>query len=298
MTVRKLKTTVLDFLTVSTLMLNLKDIVMLKMRIIMVAVFYLNIGVLYAEDTERISMAIHYIAKFKNIMERKEFHIDEMILEIGGRQTSFYSRWNRLRSDMIDSLERNGGNDSWEIQSKLNDIPRSYFIYSVFNNYPDPESRRVYCNHYMPVFYDEPIEMQQWNFADRDSTILGYSCQMAKCQFRGHSWTVWFTPDIPVVCGPWKLSGLPGLILYASDDNGFCTFEAIGLKNGDGSRLYHPKSKALKSTRKQEMEFATLRYSDVNEYLKRMGIPAAQMVGKDGTLQKITAKTAILLENE
>ncbi|MDO5607309.1 MAG: GLPGLI family protein, partial [Capnocytophaga sp.] len=60
----------------------------------------------------------------------------------------------------------------------------------------------------------------------KKATIMGMECTQAKGSFRGRSYTVWFTPEIPVPFGPWKLGGLPGLILEASDDLGGATFVA------------------------------------------------------------------------
>ncbi len=55
-----------------------------------------------------------------------------------------------------------------------------------------------------------------WTLVD-DSTksVLGYECHLAETDFRGRHWKAWYTMDIPVSLGPWKLSGLPGLILAA-----------------------------------------------------------------------------------
>ena len=51
-------------------------------------------------------------------------------------------------------------------------------------------------------------------------------CQKASTTYRGRDYVVWFTPEIPVSHGPWKLRGLPGLIIEASDLTGKYEFIA------------------------------------------------------------------------
>ena len=76
----------------------------------------------------------------------------------------------------------------------------------------------------------EPIPVQDWNIVtDSTRQILGYHCCMATTTFRGRKWTVYFTDEIPLPLGPWKLGGLPGLILSA-EVNEFITIEAVGIK--------------------------------------------------------------------
>ncbi len=80
--------------------------------------------------------------------------------------------------------------------------------------------------------YEEPIEVPQWELLDSVKTVIGYECQLAQTDFRGRRWLAWFTTEIPIGEGPWKLSGLPGLILEAYDSAGHYRFEATGmLKN-------------------------------------------------------------------
>jgi GLPGLI family protein len=69
------------------------------------------------------------------------------------------------------------------------------------------------------------LEKPEWNISpDSIKTIEGYTCLMAKGFVRGRDYAVWFTPDIPVSAGPWKLWGLPGLIVSVQS-------------NGDGAEM-------------------------------------------------------------
>ncbi|HET8574074.1 MAG TPA: GLPGLI family protein [Edaphocola sp.] len=54
-----------------------------------------------------------------------------------------------------------------------------------------------------------------WKIKEKYRTISGYKCQQAIGRFRGREYRVWFTKDIPLPYGPWKLYGLPGLIIKA-----------------------------------------------------------------------------------
>lgn len=81
--------------------------------------------------------------------------------------------------------------------------------------------------------YNEPIEAMNWEICDSTKVIFGYECTMAKVDYHGREWTAWFTPDIPIQAGPWKLTGLPGLILEASESSGQHWFSATGIEKSD-----------------------------------------------------------------
>lgn len=80
-------------------------------------------------------------------------------------------------------------------------------------------------------YYKEPLEEIQWEIADSTKTVLGYECVMATADYHGREWTAWFSPDIPMQEGPWKLTGLPGLILEANDSTGQHAFTATGIES-------------------------------------------------------------------
>lgn len=81
--------------------------------------------------------------------------------------------------------------------------------------------------------YVEEMDELNWEITDSTKTVLGYECCSAETDYHGRNWKVWFTPDIPIYDGPWKLCGLPGIILYADADNGKYIFEATGIEMTD-----------------------------------------------------------------
>lgn len=72
-----------------------------------------------------------------------------------------------------------------------------------------------------------------WTTTEATKTILGYKCQQATGSFRGRSYKVYFTSEIPYRNGPFKFDGLPGLILEVSSDDGTVHIIATQLKNTD-----------------------------------------------------------------
>jgi GLPGLI family protein len=59
----------------------------------------------------------------------------------------------------------------------------------------------------------------KWKFTNQVKKIGGFNCQKAETYYRGRIYYAWYTTSIPVPTGPWKLNGLPGLIIEAYDKN-------------------------------------------------------------------------------
>lgn len=153
---------------------------------------------------------------------------------------AFESATDPVSRDMK-TLERNGR--YWDI---------------IYKNYPEG---KITVSSYFNMTdwkYEEDWEKPEWEIGDSTKTILGYECVEATADYRGRRWTAWFSPEIPVQDGPWKLCGLPGLILEAYDtgkvyhyiaegitqsgigDVGFLTFrEKRGVRKVDRDKYYN-----------------------------------------------------------
>ncbi|NCI45951.1 GLPGLI family protein [Sediminibacterium soli] len=64
---------------------------------------------------------------------------------------------------------------------------------------------------------EEPAPAIDWAIAPDTRQIMGMPCQKANGRFKGRDYEAWFAAQLPYSNGPWKLGGLPGLILEAYD---------------------------------------------------------------------------------
>jgi len=76
-----------------------------------------------------------------------------------------------------------------------------------------------------------------WKIGADTATFGGLHCQKATCHFGGRDYTVWFCPDLPVHTGPWKLNGLPGVIVDAADSKNEVVFRFNGVEKTVPSQL-------------------------------------------------------------
>lgn len=72
--------------------------------------------------------------------------------------------------------------------------------------------------------FKENIPAIEWSIQKESRMIGQFLCFRAKGVFGGRTYNVWFTPDIPLPYGPYKLGGLPGLILEAYAEDGMVKY--------------------------------------------------------------------------
>ena len=238
---------------------------------------------------DSIVFKVNYIYTFKNAKEHKS-GTDEMVLEIGTQYAAFHSRW-RVERSRIYQKYRHETTD--QQLARTANMPRSKTFYSFYTDYPEKGITSTTYQAFHFYECEEKIEPIDWKYLDGDSVILGHDCLKAEGMFRGHKWTVWFTPDVPMEYGPWKLRGLPGLILYAEHDSGFFKYEAIELGKCEGLVMFHQNDKKpIKSTAKEIQELDALSYTNPNAFFERCGMPKPLNID----LKKLPSRTPIFME--
>lgn len=87
------------------------------------------------------------------------------------------------------------------------------------------------------IFINEEIPNMKWVLGNDEKEILGYQCKNATTTFRGREYEAWYTTAIPIPDGPWKFSGLPGLILQITDSKENINIEAYSIEMNKETNL-------------------------------------------------------------
>jgi len=82
-----------------------------------------------------------------------------------------------------------------------------------------------FAGQFWEIYYDD-VPKIDWHITEEHKDIMGYTTTKATAEFRGRKYTAWFSMEMPYSVGPWKFSGLPGLILEVYDEDYMFNFIA------------------------------------------------------------------------
>ena len=189
---------------------------------------------------------------------------DMMILRMGENVSQFYA-YSAFYSDSLTSTPQ--GKKLWGqlmqqairtrnfAQMPTPEITGDY----IYKNYPEGKlTTKTYLGT-TPCIIEEAYEPQEWTLTDSTKVILDYTCQLAECTFRGRKYQAWFTPEIPISNGPWKFSGLPGLILEVYDVQDHYHYTIKGIQQNDLEPVCLYKFESKKPEKVDRIKFLQLK---------------------------------------
>lgn len=169
-------------------------------------------------DTTNLVVRYKATYPYSNVMQGDVQAEDRMVLQIG-------RIFNKFHSENLNLMERRKS-----FKEKVSVRTRQYYLpFLVYDNKQEGNlevvNRIPFASNNVAYCYMEKEASINWVIDDKTDTLCGYSCYHAASTFGGRSWDVWFTLDVPYPYGPWKLGGLPGLILKAEDADSLFRFE-------------------------------------------------------------------------
>lgn len=150
-------------------------------------------------------------------------HKELMAVSFDKNAAEYYSETGKMQDELwkkkIEEAERTGNNHiNMGLLIKVTD--EKLFLY--------PQQKKVFIvKKFQNNKYEIPDQLPdfKWQIKSKTKVIKGYNCQLATEYWRGRTYDAWFTSDLPYSFGPWKLNGLPGVILEAYDATNTVRFE-------------------------------------------------------------------------
>lgn len=230
---------------------------------------------------EKADILVSYTASKVNLRDGSQMPPSKYCLLANAVESKFFSPI----TEYLDSLQSTPEGDAKYkemtrgayLGGKLDDMPRRDGTYYIFKSMTDGKMRYYDMNGVEKYCYEEEIPQIDWDLAEDTKTILGYECQKATGELHGRKWTVWFTPEVPLMTGPWKFSGLPGLILEATDDSGLYNFTATGIQQTHRQMMPMYSADDYEKTTRTEFLKAKRQFTDnpigtMNTQLSALGI--------------------------
>jgi len=143
------------------------------------------------------------------------------------------------------SRQSNGGEINYEVEKTYPDY-KTFLVSNIGNDsYKVAEDRKP-----------------DWKILQEKKKIGEFQVQKATTNFAGRNWTAWFTIEVPIQDGPYKFSGLPGLIVQIEDQTGTHKMELKGLKKIPETKTeeLNTQGKDIPFTRKKPLEVNRSQY--------------------------------------
>lgn len=235
------------------------------MRIFFVLTFIVSINCFSQKHTIKVDYTFNL-----NIGQYQEF---QSILYVDKKKSLFL--WN---NPIVRKVE-----DENNISINLNELDSiGSFNFRLFSK-DSLFSRIPYFNRKVLLLKEKTPEIN-WKIINEVKKIGDYNCQKAIAKFRGRDYIAWFTSEIPIRSGPWKLHGLPGLILIAYDTSKEIQFVFTSI-----SKSYYKISPILKADQIIGLsEYKKMSKSSSKDFFKKLKSKLPR-----GAKIKITSKKGI-----
>lgn len=189
----------------------------------------------FAQSADKALARVQYsFIHIQDTTQKDRPYTENMLLVIG-KNASVYTSFDairqgiEMRKNLMEQMKNQSGSSNMSIKvDKTGLKPTSaldYFYFAKENKFYTKE--RVFNNYLV----EEAAPKINWKITKDTASFSGILCQKAMAYFKGRNWIAWYAPELPFQSGPWKLNGLPGLIVEAYDEKKEVVFQFAGLEN-------------------------------------------------------------------
>lgn len=202
----------------------------------------LSVQIIFAQATR----FVYQVSMKLDSTNRNEVKTETAYLDMNSEKSIFYGE-KRLQRDSIFSRARQTGSFNFD-RSQMESL-RSNIDFTVVKDAKTGTktfNSRIGRDQYS---YEEDRPMD-WKILPETVTIGEYKTQKAETNFAGRKWFAWFTTEIPFQDGPYKFSGLPGLIVKVEDSKDDYSFDLKETKKIPEIQTFNQQGNLVKLKRK------------------------------------------------
>jgi len=209
---------------------------MRKIKVILIICSAFVVTAAQAQEPDKTLVKVRYsFIHIQDTMHRDKPYTENMLL-LAGKNASLYTSYDDMAQTIASLLQREemekSGFSGEAINAKYRAQQRQQFSstkYYFFAREHKFYFRSDICITGCLVAGDP--EKINWKIEKDTLNIAGIHCEKATARFKGRNWIAWFDSELPLTSGPWKLNGLPGLIVEAYDDKKEVQFKFAGMEN-------------------------------------------------------------------
>ena len=202
----------------------------MKKQLLIAATLTFAVFAARAQKPDTAGYMVHY--KFSHVRDttnRANPYTENMALLLGKNSSVYKSYDKQLQDELFKKQVKeqlaNSPDGNVRINRQNTGSPIQYYQFPAEKKLDRKES--LVINSYL---IEEALPIIDWKISGDTASFGGMHCQKAKAHFKGRDYTAWFCPDMPFHAGPWKLNGLPGVILEAYDAKKDVVFKFDGIE--------------------------------------------------------------------
>lgn len=247
----------------------------------LIQIFILFYGVLfcaqsYKQDTLRGEFTYLLKAKFDTRTDHR--YEEQFLLQIGDKRAFFASSISLKGDSVMENSRITTKNSDRSITLSYKEgvvIPKTNLSFTIIQS---NENTQYFRSAGLSLLtYKEPV-IRNWKLVNETKVINTIKCKKAEVTFKGRNWIAWYSPEIPLPYGPYKFSGLPGLIIKITDDKGEFDFELI--KSISESKL---KGKLINIKKSRYTEAIETTQPKLKQAVRNASANAAAVLASYGT---------------
>src|ERR1700744_6484049 len=186
-------------------------------RQLIISILLIAIAASASAQTDTAQVLVHY--KFTHVRDttnRDHPYTENMALYIGKNSSAYKSYDNGVEQAELKKQVQAAMASSPDGHISINRQKKG----SGAEYYEFPNERKLARKEGLVMetyLMEDAMPSIDWKISNDTMTFGGLHCQKATALFKGRDYTAWFCPDLPLHVGPWKLNGLPGVIVQAYD---------------------------------------------------------------------------------